>query len=157
MAVGVDKFHQVVAGVVDIRGDAVIGGGLADYPAPLVVVVVSGVARRVGDRNPVAVYIVGEAGGAGLFPGGGIGLAAQPATLVIGKRADKGGEDDPLDQIGAAGARRAGVAAEIVGCLQTRKLALFFRYFFFDGDAFSLTRGLLMGDPIFSLAFYCIV
>jgi hypothetical protein len=69
MPVGVDEFHQVVAGVVDIRGDAVIGGGLADHPAQLVVVVVGGVAGRVGNRNPVAVYIVGEAGGAGLGSG----------------------------------------------------------------------------------------
>jgi hypothetical protein len=33
------------------------------------VVVGGGVAGRIGDRNAVAVYIVGEAGGAGLFPG----------------------------------------------------------------------------------------
>jgi hypothetical protein len=67
MPVGVDKFHQVVAGVVEIGGATAIGCGFADHPAPLVVVVGGGVAGRVGDRNAVAVYIVGEAGGAGLF------------------------------------------------------------------------------------------
>jgi hypothetical protein len=69
MPVGVDKFHQVVAGVVDIGSATAIGCRFADHPAQLVVVVGGGVAHRVGDRNPVAVYIVGEAGGAGLLAG----------------------------------------------------------------------------------------